>query len=59
MSAPTRNDEFELSDESFSVSHIQDYFECIIKKHDTLTDDPPMQIYVYGIEKRITFKLKN
>ena len=59
MSAPTRNDEFELSDGSFSVSHIQDYFECIIKKHDTLTDDPPIQIYVYGIEKRVTFKLKN
>ena len=26
-SAPTWNDEFDLSDESYSVSDIQDYFE--------------------------------
>ena len=29
MSAPTRNEEFELPDGSYSVSDIQDYFECI------------------------------
>ena len=33
ISAPTRNEEFELPDVSYSVSDIQDYFECIIKKH--------------------------
>ena len=32
MSAPTWNDKFELPDESYSVSDIQDYFECILKK---------------------------
>ena len=29
ISAPTWNDEFELPDESYSVSDIQDYFEYI------------------------------
>ena len=30
-SAPTWNEKFELPDGSYSVSDIQDYFECIIK----------------------------
>ena len=33
ISAPTWNDKFELPDESYSVSDIQDYFEYILKKH--------------------------
>ena len=33
ISAPTWNDEFELPDESYSVSDIQDYFNNILKKH--------------------------
>ena len=32
ISAPTWNDKFELSDGSYSVSDIQDYFEYILKK---------------------------
>ena len=39
-SAPTWNDEFNLPDGSYSVSDIQDYFEYIIKKHETITDNP-------------------
>ena len=35
--APTWNDDFELSDGSYSLSDIQDYIEYIIKKHETLT----------------------
>ena len=31
ISAPTWNDELNLSNGSYSVSDIQDYFECIIK----------------------------
>ena len=31
--APTRIDEFELPDGTYSVSDNQDYFEYIIKKH--------------------------
>ena len=33
ISAPTWSEEFELSDGSYSVSDIQDYFEYILKKH--------------------------
>ena len=32
MSAPTWNDEFKLSDRSYSVSDIRDYFKYIKKK---------------------------
>ena len=37
ISAPTWNDEFELPDESYSVSDIQDYFEYILKNHERTT----------------------
>ena len=33
MPAPTWNAEFELPDESYSVSDIQDYFKYIFKKN--------------------------
>ena len=36
ISAPIRNDTFDLPDGSYSISDIQDYFEFIIKKHETL-----------------------
>ena len=45
ISAPTWNDTFDLYDGSYSISDIQDYFEFIIKKHETLTENPPIQIY--------------
>ena len=45
ISAPTWNDAFDLPDGSYSISDIQDYFEFIIKKHETLTENPPVQIY--------------
>ena len=48
--APTWNDKFELPDRSFSVSDIQDYFDYIIKKHETLADNPPIKIYINKIE---------
>ena len=56
--APTSRDEFELPDGSYSVSDIQDYFEIIIKKHETLTENPPVQIYPNKIKNRIVFKIK-
>ena len=40
ISAPTWNDKFELPDKSYSVSNIQDYFECILKRHGESTDNP-------------------
>ena len=59
ISAPTWNDEFELSDGSYSVSDIQDYFEFILGKHGEDIDEPLIQIYVNKNENRITFKIKN
>ena len=37
---------------SYSVSDIQDYFEYIIKKHETISDNPSVQIYVNKIKSR-------
>ena len=39
ISAPTWNDEFDLPDGSYSIADIQDYFEFIIKKHETLAEN--------------------
>ena len=58
ISAPTWNDEFDLPDRSYSVSDIQGYFEYIIKKHETIADNPSVQIYVNRIKNRIVFKIK-
>ena len=38
---------------------IQDYFEFIIKKHETLTGNPSILIYPNKIKNRIVFKIKN
>ena len=57
-SAPKLNDKFELPNGSYSASDIQDYFEYINKKHETLTGNLPIQTYVNRIEIRITFKIK-
>ena len=59
ISAPTWSDEFELPDGSYSISHIQDYFEYILKKHGESVDDPSIKIYANKIGNRITFKIKN
>ena len=45
ISVPTWNDTFDLPDGSYSIEDIQDYFEFIMKKHETLTENPPFQIY--------------
>ena len=58
ISAPTWNDEFDLPDGSYSISDIQDYFEYIIKKHETIANNPPIQIYTNKIKNRIVFKIK-
>ena len=47
ISAPTWNDTFDLLDGSYSIADIQDYFEFIIKKHETST-----------FKNRIFFKIK-
>ena len=58
ISAPTWNEKFELPDDSYSVSDIPDYFKYIIKKHETVTDNPSIKVYINKIENRITFKIK-
>ena len=58
ISAPAWNDEFNLPDGSYSISDIQYYFDYIIKKHETIADNPPVQIYVNKIKNRIVFKIK-
>ena len=44
--------EFELPDESYSESDIQDYFVYIIKKHETFTTNLPIYIYVKKMENQ-------
>ena len=58
ISAPTWNHKFDLPDGSCSVSDIQDNLEIIIKKHETLTENPPVQIYPNNIRKRVALKTK-
>ena len=58
ISAPTWNDTFDLPGRSSSVSDIYNYFEFIIKNHETLPENPPVQIYVNMIKNRVAFKIK-
>ena len=58
ISAPTWNDTFDSPDGSYSIEDIQDYFEFIIKKHETLTKNPPIQTYPNKIKNGIVFKIK-
>ena len=58
ISAPTWNDTFDLPNGSYSIFDIQDYFKFIIKKHETLTENRPIQIYPNKIKNRIVFKIK-
>ena len=60
ISALTWNEKFKLADGSHSVSDIQDYLKYIFKKHETVTDNPSIMIYVNKIKKknRITLKIK-
>ena len=58
ISAPTWNEEFELPDGSYSVTDIQEYSQHIIKKHETVTDNSSIKLYINEIENRVTFKIK-
>ena len=54
--APRWNEEFELSDGSYSVSDIKDY---IIKKHETLTTIPSIHVYINITNNTLVFKIKD
>ena len=58
ISATTWNDTFDLPDGSYSIDGIQDYFEFIIKKHETLNVDLTIEIYTNKIKNRVLFKIK-
>ena len=57
LSAPTWNDKFNLPDESYSVLDMQNCFEYIIKKYETIADNPPLQICMNNLKNRIAFKI--
>ena len=60
MSAPTRNETFDLADGSYSILDMQDYFEYIFKKKDNpkKINNPSIRIYVNELENWLTFTTK-
>ena len=60
ISAPPRNNKFELTDESYSISYsvYSILFWIFLKKHGENVDNPSVRIYVNKIENGITFKIK-
>ena len=58
ISPPTWSREFESPDRLYSVLDFQDCFEYILKKDETVADNPSTKIYVNKIESRITFNIK-
>ena len=46
-----------MSDGSYNIEKIQDYFKYIIEKHETIANNPAVQIYVNKIKNRIVFKI--
>ena len=47
-----------MPDVPYSIADIQNYFEFLIKKHETLAGNPSVQIYPNEIKNRIVFKVK-
>ena len=56
ISAPSWNDTFDLPDGFYSIKDIQDYFEFIIKKHET--ENPPVEIFHNKVKNRTIFKIR-
>ena len=59
ISAPTRNETFDLPDGSYNISEIQDYIEYTIKKRETMVENSPILIYANTINNRIVLKIKS
>ena len=59
ISALTWNDTFDVPDGSYSIAALRNYFEYIIKKHETIAEVSPVLIYVNEINNRIVFKIKS
>ena len=58
ISAPNQNKEFKLSDGTYSVSGIQEYFEYMLKKLGERTINPSIKTHINKIENGIIFKIK-
>ena len=58
ISASTWSETFDLSNGSYTIDDIQDYFEFIIKKDETLTDNPTIKIYSNKIKNKGSYKLE-
>ena len=56
LNITTINLKFQL--QKFQFNEIQDYFEYIIKKHETIADNPSVEIYVNKIKNRIFLKIQ-
>ena len=59
ISAPTWNEEYELPDESYSVSGIQDYFEFIIKKMEKKLNFQWVNRLLYHLRTMYTKQVAN
>ena len=59
ISGTTLDEAFELPNGSCSKSDNQDYFDYIIKEHETLSDKQPVQRYVNKIQNRVMFKIES
>ena len=57
ISAPTWNETFDLPDRLYNLPAIQNYFEYIIKKHETIADTAPVLIYANNVINKIVFKI--
>ena len=58
ISEPTWNDTFDLPDGSYNIPAIQNYFEYIIKKQETIGETSPILLYANNISNRIVSKIK-
>ena len=58
ITAPTWNDVSELPGSPYLVSDVQYYIENIIKKHEEISANPLIHIYMNRITNRLVFKIK-
>ena len=60
ISGPTWSETFDLPDESYEISDIQDYFFKMINKHEKveLNENSPILIYTNEVRSRLNFKIK-
>ena len=49
------NDEFDLLDGSYSIPDVHNYFGYAIKKHETIANNLPVQIFVNKNKKKDCF----